>query len=174
MCLCVRDCEGDSTQFSNYGQQIFTATPVTSRSLLRTRPPNWISLSPFLFFVVVYNHISLFLFSSLLWKRFYHPHSCNSVLFINKQLQVRIFNAWTLIVEVAFLRSAIKVCEWTDGTAQLHSIPAVHSCLIQCNSISSVQVNPSSSLAYLHEISDLQHFPSIPISICLFWLLLQK
>ena len=67
VCVCVCDCEGDSTQFSNYGQQIFTATPVTSRSLLRTRLSNWISLSPPpLFFVVMYNHVSLFLFSSLL------------------------------------------------------------------------------------------------------------
>lgn len=57
----------------------------------------------------MYNHIFLFLFSSLLWKRFYHPYSCNSVLFINKQLQVRIFNTLTLTVEVAFLKSAIKV-----------------------------------------------------------------
>ena len=108
VCVCVCDCEGDSTQFSNYGQQIFTATPVTSRSLLRTRPSNWISLSPF-FFVVVYNHISLFLFSPLLWKRFFHPFSCNSVRFINKQLQVRIFNTLTLIVEVVLLKPAIKV-----------------------------------------------------------------
>lgn len=57
----------------------------------------------------MYNHIFLFLFSSLLWKRFYHPYSRNSVLFINKQLQVRIFNTLTLTAEVAILKSAIKV-----------------------------------------------------------------
>ena len=71
------------------------------------------------FFCVVYNHIFLFLFSSLLRKRFYHPCSCNSVLLINKQLQVRIFSTLTLIVEVAFLKSAIKV----TGLNTLHDSP---------------------------------------------------
>jgi hypothetical protein len=65
------------------------------------------------------------------------------------------------------------VCERIHDTAKLHSVHAVHSCIIECNCISCVEFNPSRFLAYLHGISGLQHFPSISVSMYLFWLLLK-